>query len=66
MYFEKSKGFPKDFEYAQYLKCKDYTCYCGQPDDFFLQPDFLDRTADIFKQMKPFADFLNYTIDEFE
>ena len=29
------KGFPKDFEYVQYLKCKEYTCYCNQPDSFF-------------------------------
>lgn len=39
---------------------------CPLPDDFFLQPDFLDRTADIFRQMKRFADFVNYTIDDFE
>jgi len=60
------KGFPKDFEYVQYLKCKEYTCYCNQPDSFFLASDCVDRTAEIFKQMKPFADFLNYTIDDFE
>ena len=54
------KGFPKDFEYVQYLKCKEYTCYCNQPDSFFLASDCVDRTAEIFKQMKPFADFLNY------
>lgn len=33
---------------------------------FFLQPDFLDRTSDIFRQLKRFADFVNYTIDDFE
>ena len=31
-----------------------------------LAPDFLDRTTDIFRQMKRFADFVNYTIDDFE
>ncbi|MFR9263151.1 MAG: DUF2461 family protein [Bacteroides cellulosilyticus] len=61
-----SQRFPKDFEYVQYLKCKEYTCYCNQPDSFFLASDCVDRTAEIFKQMKPFADFLNYTIDDFE
>lgn len=60
------KGFPKDFEYAQYLKCKDYTCSCYQPDSFFLQSDFSDQIGEIFKYMKPFTDFLNYTIDDFE
>lgn len=60
------KGFPKDFPYLKYLQCKEYTVMCKVEDSFFLQPDFLDRIDDIFKQMKRFADFLNYTIDDFE
>lgn len=60
------KGFPKDFEYIHYLKCKEYTCYCHQPESFFTEPDSPERIAEIFKEMKPFADFLNYTIDDFE
>ena len=60
------KGFPKDYPYLKYLQCKEYTVACSQPDSFFLAPDFLDRTDDIFKQMKRFSDFVNYTIDDFE
>lgn len=60
------KGFPKDYEYIQYLKCKDYTCCCHKADDFFTTTDFLEQTSNIFKQLKRFADFLNYTIDDFE
>lgn len=60
------KGFPKDFEYIDYLKCKEYTCTCYVPDDFFMDPGFLDKTEDIFKQLKRFADFTNFTIDDFE
>lgn len=60
------KGFPKDFEYIDYLKCKEYTCTCYVPDDFFMDPRFLDKTEDIFKQLKRFADFTNFTIDDFE
>ena len=60
------KGFPKDFEYIDYLKCKDYTCCNYQPNSFMLSPDVLDRIDDVFKQMKRFADFVNYTIDDFE
>lgn len=60
------KGFPKDFEYIDYLKCKDFTCACYVPDDFFTAPDFLDKTEDIFRQFKRFADFINFTIDDFE
>ena len=60
------KGFPKDYPYLKYLQCKEYTVACCQPASFFLAPDFLDRTDDIFKQMKRFSDFVNYTIDDFE
>ena len=60
------KGFPKDYPYLKYLQCKEYTVACCQPDSFFLAPDFLDRTDDIFQQMKRFSDFVNYTIDNFE
>ncbi len=60
------KGFPKDFEHIDYLKCKDFTCYYMVPDDFFQAPDMLDQAEGAFRQMKRFADFLNYTIDDFE
>jgi len=60
------KGFPKDFKYIDYLKCKDYSCAYQVPDEFFLDKYMLDNVSDIFKQMKRFCDFTNYTIDEFE
>lgn len=60
------KGFPKDFPYPQYIRCKDYIVSCHLPDDFFNRPDFLDCMDDIFRQLKRFADFTNATIDEFE
>lgn len=60
------KGFPKDFKYIDYLKCKDYSCACSVPDEFFTDKYMLDNVSDIFKQMKRFCDFTNYTIDEFE
>jgi uncharacterized protein (TIGR02453 family) len=60
------KGFPRDYEYAQYLKCKQYTCFHSLPDNFLMRSDWLDYVADAFGQMKRFADFLNYTIDDFE
>ena len=60
------KGFPKDFEYIDYLKCKEYICSYMVKDEFFTMPDFLNKTEDTFKQFKRFADFLNYTIDDFE
>lgn len=60
------KGFPKDFEDMEYLQPKDYIVWRNVPDSFFREPDFIDQTIHTFETMKPFNDFLNYTIDEFE
>lgn len=60
------KGFPKDFKYIDYLKCKEFVCSYQVPDDFFTAPDLLDCTEEAFRQFKRFSDFLNYTIDDFE
>lgn len=60
------KGFPKDFKYIDYLKCKEFVCSCKVPDSFFTSPAILDGTEDIFRQLKRFGDFVNYTIDDFE
>ena len=60
------KGFPKDFPYPQYIRCKDFTVACRVEDEFFSRPDFMERIIDVFRQLKRFADFTNETIDEFE
>ena len=60
------KGFPKDFKYIDYLKCKEYVCSYNVPDDFFTRPDMLEQIDKVFRQFKRFADFINYTIDDFE
>ena len=60
------KGFPKDFPYPQYICCKDYTVAYRVSDSFFENPNFVDDIADIFMQLKRFADFTNETIDELE
>lgn len=60
------KGFPKDFPYPEYIKCKDYTVAYAIPDSFFNNPLFIDEIVNVFKQLKRFADFTNYTIDDFE
>ena len=60
------KGFPKDFEYADYLKCKEYCCDHAVSEDFFTSPGAVDRIGDVFRQLKRFSDFINYTIDEFD
>lgn len=60
------KGFPKDFKYIDYLKPREFVCSYNVPDEFFLAADILDKTEETFRQFKRFADFLNYTIDDFE
>lgn len=60
------KGFPKDFKYIDYLKPKEFVCSYNVPDAFFLAPNMLDKTEETFRQFKRFADFINYTIDDFE
>lgn len=60
------KGFPKDYPYPDYLRPKDYSVCHYVSDDFFRQPDWLDQTETIFRTMKPFNDFVNFTIDEME
>lgn len=60
------KGFPKDFKYIDYLKPKEFTCAYKISDSFWSQPDALDKVEAAFRQMKRFADFTNFTIDEFE
>lgn len=60
------KGFPKDFEYIDYLKPKEFVCSYQAPDELFLAPDAMDRIEEVFRQFKRFSDFINYTIDDFE
>ena len=60
------KGFSKDFPYPEYLRPKDYSVCHTVKDDFFHQKDWLEQTCRIFRLMKPFNDFINFTIDEME
>lgn len=60
------KGFPKDFKYIDYLKCKEFVCSYSVPDSFFSSPDALDNIEAAFRQFKRFSDFINFTIDDFE
>lgn len=60
------QGFPKDFPYPDYLRPKDYSVAHRVSDDFFCREDWAERTGEIFRLMKPFNDFVNYTIDDME
>ena len=60
------KGFPKDFKYIDYLKCRQFVCSYLVPDDFFTRADMMEQIEKAFRQFKRFADFINYTIDDIE
>lgn len=53
------KGFPKDFEYIDYLKCREFVCSHDLSDDFFLKDTALDEIGDAFEQAKRYGDFIN-------
>lgn len=53
------KGFPKDFEHIDYLKCREYVCSCDIADDFVLKSTALDEIGDAFEQAKRYGDFIN-------
>lgn len=59
-------GFPKDYEYIQYLRMKDYCAWIKVDDDFFGRADWMDEAERIFKVGKPMNDFINSVVDDYE
>ena len=59
-------GFPRDFEYLDYLRMKDYCCWRNIDDHFLGNEDALDKMAEIFMTAKPMLDFVNAVIDDYE
>lgn len=59
-------GFPRNYEFIQYLRMKDYCCWHGVPDTFFEGDGWLDNMAEILKVGKPMMDFINSVIDDYE
>lgn len=58
------KGFPKDWEYIDLLKPRDFTAFSPLDPEDLTAPDFEERVLARMKAVKPLNDFLNYTIDE--
>jgi len=59
-------GFPRDYEFIDYLRLKDYCCWVGVDDDFFEGEGWMDKACDIFQAAKPMMDFVNSVIDDYE
>lgn len=60
------KDFPKDYEFMQYLKMKDYCAWRCVNTGFFSLKNWADKAADILKVGKPMMDFVNSVIDDYE
>lgn len=59
-------GFPRDYEFIQYIRMKDYCCWKSVPDSFFEGDKWLDDMSEILKIGKPMMDFINSVIDDYE
>ena len=59
-------GFPRDYEFIDYLRMKDYCCWKQVPDNFFDGDSWIDEMAGIFLVAKPMMDFVNNVIDDYE
>lgn len=58
-------GYPSDFKYDEILRHKDFSVVSYKPDEFFFEPDWMDKAVEDFKLLYPFNQFLNYTVDEY-
>jgi len=58
------RGFPSDFPDGDYLKNKHYAFTHLVNDTFFESDNCMHETINLFKQMYPINQFLNYTVDE--
>lgn len=59
-------GFPKDYEYIQYLRMKDYCCWQNVDDHYFDGDDWINRSVETFSIAKPMMDIINDVIDDYE
>lgn len=60
------KDFPRDYEFMQYLRMKDYAFWHRVPDDFFEEEQWIDKVTEIFTIAAPVNRFLNSVISDYE
>ena len=58
------QGWAKDHPNLEYLRMKDYGKAVMLDEKFFNDPSWPEKAAEIYHRMKPFVDFLNYSIEE--
>lgn len=59
-------GFPRDYEFIQYLRMKDYCSWTRVSDTFFEGDCWLDGIVKTFQVAKPMMDFINAVVDDYE
>ena len=59
-------GFPRDYEFIDYLKMKDYACWHRVADDFYEGDGWINSSVDVFKTAKPIIEFINNVISDYE
>lgn len=60
------KDFPRDYEFIDYLRMKDYCAWVKVPDEFFDGDDWVRKSAELFEVGKPMMDFINSVVDDYE
>ena len=58
------KGYPKDWEYLDLIKNRNYALGHKVEEEVLFAPDFLKYAIDIYKIIHPFNQFLNKAVDE--
>lgn len=58
------KGWDKNHPMAHILRLKDYGKFHPVDAAFFSDPSWPERTAELFRPLKPLIDFLSYSINE--
>ena len=59
------KGFSKDWEYINLVRPRDFYVSHSLTDKEVKAKNFISKALEIFKTGKPFADFINYSVDEY-
>ncbi len=58
------KGFDRDWKYIDYVRPRDFGVSMPLPDEFFNQPDFVERLVPALAQIKRLNDFINFAVTE--
>lgn len=59
------KGFPRDYEYLDYLRMKDYAAWHTVADNFYAGDEWVRKAASDFRVAKPMMDIINSVVDDY-